>query len=185
MPLRTDTFDLDEEVERLREERDAVAEELAALPEDAPGTGDLGRRGQRLDDMLAGVLWARDEAHADDAVAVWDEPAETITLGGLTGGEYGAIEDDVRTSATDQGLSSAEGTARTFMVARGTVDAPYHDPDADEDAQLAAAAQLPYQYLTWAEAHINEMTTVGNGGEKSFGALVRAKRQDTSTETSE
>lgn len=176
MPLRTETFDLDDEVERLREERDDLASDLAGLDEDVDAS-DLVSRGQRLDDMLAGVTWAREEAHADDAVPVWDEKADEITLGGLTGGEYGAVQDDVQTAATEKGHARADGTSRTFMVARGTVDAPYHDADADDQMQLAAAAQLPYQYLKWAESHVNRLTTVGNGGGKSFSALVAEKRQ--------
>lgn len=184
MPIRTEEFDLTEEVERLEAERDDLAGELADLDEDAPGVGQVVQRGQRLDDMLAGVTWALEEAHADDAVGVWGESVETVTLGGLTGGEYGAIEDDVRSSATDQGLSSAEGAARTFMVARGTVDAPYHDADATDEEMLAAAAQLPYQYLKWAESHVNRLTSVGNEDGKSFAALVAEKRAETSTDES-
>ena len=170
MPLETRTYDLAEELEELRDRRDELAEQVASLDEANPGYQDVLSEGQEVDNHIAGLEWALEE---------WTDGDETVevTLAGLTGGEYGRVQD--RVAGTDKG----GGAARVHLVASGTVDAPNHDPDAEYEANLAAASQLPFQYLKWAEAQVNDLTSVGGNGGRSFAALVREK-QSTSDETS-
>jgi len=147
MSLRERTVDLDEAVQQLEAEREDLATQLAGLDPENPAAAHLQQRGQQLDERLAGARWARDEAYDDVDVAVWDEDVDAITLGGLTGAEYGA----------------------------STV--PYHDPEHSDAERLAAAGQLPYQFLKFAEHHVNDLTAVGGAeGNRSFSALVAEKR---------
>lgn len=176
MPLRERTIDLDEAVQQLERERDEVAAQLADLDPENPAATRLQRQGQRLDERLAGARWARDEAYDDADVPVWDEDTDAITLGGLTGAEYGAVEDELQTAGGGD-RPAAGGAARVYLVAHGTVDAPYHAPDHSDAERLAAAGQLPYQFLKFAEHHVNDLTAVGGAeGNRSFSALVAEKR---------
>jgi len=176
MPLRERTVVFADAVDRLEAERDEVAAQLADLDPENPAATRLQRRGQRLDERLAGARWAYDEAYADSDVPVWDEDADAITLGGLTGAEYGAVEDELQTADSGD-RPAAGGAARVYLVAHGTVEAPYHDPEHTDAERLAAAGQLPYQFLKFAEHHVNDLTAVGGAeGNRSFSALVAAKR---------
>ncbi|MDQ2053233.1 hypothetical protein [Halobellus sp. H-GB7] len=183
MPLGTNTLNFDDEVQRLREKREELLDRVAALDPDNPEAARLEQRGQNIDDYLAGLRWARDEAYEDPDVSVWDADADAVTLCGLTGGEYAGVEDDVRSAALEREQASASGTSRVYMVAHGTVDAPYHDEDYSDAELLAATQQLPYQFLKWAEMHINRMTTVGGQeGNQSFSAAVAERRREMSTD---
>lgn len=170
MPLQTRTYDLREERDRLEAEREELAAEVAALDRGNPERQELLQRGQELD------------AHLDGLDAVIDPPADvaipqfdSVTLGGLTGGEYGQIEDELVSAALDRGDDSVgSGAERIHLVAKGTVEALYLDDGMGYEQAIAATAQLPLGYLKWAEAEINEMTSVGNGERESFESLVAA-----------
>lgn len=174
MPLETETIDLADEVERLRDERDELADQVATLDPENPAYERLAADGQEHDNCIAGLEWALEEWGAAEEAADESDGGVAVTLAGLTGGEYGRVQDRV---------DSGTGAARVHLVASGTETAPYYDPDADYETNLAAAAQLPFQYLKWAESRINELTTVGGNGETSFGSLVAERRQAQSDET--
>lgn len=170
MPLQTRTYDLAEEVQALEADRDDLAAEAAALDRDDPERQDLVQRGQEIDTFLDGL-----DAVLDPPAGVSIPQFEEVTLGGLTGGEYGQVEDRLVSAALDRGDDSVgSGAERIHLVAQGTVDAPYLDDDAGYEQAIAATAQLPLGYLKWAEAEINEMTAVGNGERESFERLVAA-----------
>jgi len=172
MPLQTTEFVLDEEIDRLEEERAELVEQVADIAPDNPAVEELGKRGQTIDSYLQGLRWAREE---------WD--VDSITLGGLTGGEFGQVEDKVNAARERNGQRHNSGVTRVYYVAAGTVDAPYIDDDMDEDDRTAAVSQLPITYLRWAEAQIEELTSVGGNGQKSFGELVAEKRRTASDGT--
>ncbi|MFA1612055.1 hypothetical protein [Halobellus rubicundus] len=183
MPLRKKTIDFDEEIKRLESRREELLEQAATLESGNPELQRLQSEGQTIDDRLAGVRWARDEAFDDSAVSVWDEDVDEIILGGLTGREYGKVEDELGSAASERGVSLANGTARIYLVARGTVSAPYVD-GYDETEELAATGELPRQFLAWAEAHIDDLSTVGGseGNEKPFSAALAEKRRTMSAD---
>ena len=170
MPLQTQHYDLAEEVQRLEERRRELAAEAQELD---PGDPERQDRIQENNDI---------EAYLDGLEGVLDPPDEVsipqfgeVTLAGLTGGEYGRVEDTLVDAALDRGNDSVgNGAQRVHLVAKGTVDAPYVDDDAGYDQRVAAAAQLPLGYLKWAEAEIDSMTSVGNGERESFESLLAA-----------
>lgn len=174
MPLREQRFDFQEEIDRLEAECREVAERLASLDDSNPKREELLEEGQSLDAQLAGVRWAVD-AHDDEAVPVWDAAVDGVRLGGLTGGEFGRVEDDLRDGGGGGGM------VRVLMVARGTLDAPYVDDGMSDKEVIGATSSLPLTFLKWAQARVNEMTTVGGNGEKRFGDFLDEAR---ATETS-
>jgi len=173
MPLQTDYYDLREEVQRLEERRRELAADARDLD---PGDPDRQELIQENNDI---------EAWLDGLVGVLDPPAgvsipqfDEVTLAGLTGGEYGRIEDTLVDAALDRGDDSVgNGAQRVHLVAKGTVEAPYVDDDAGYDQRVAAAAQLPLGYLKWAEDRIEAMTSVGNGERESFETLLAASSE--------
>jgi hypothetical protein len=174
MPLQTRTYDLREERERLEAEREELAAEVAALDPDNPERQEHLQRGQQLDAYLDGL-----DAVIDPPEEVAIPQFDTVGLGGLTGGEYGQIEDQLVSAALNRGDDSVgSGAERIHLVAKGTVDATYLDDGMGYEQQIAATAQLPLGYLKWAEAKIDEMTSVGNGERESFESLVAASSQN-------
>lgn len=172
MPRKTETYDLTEERDRIEAELSDLADKTAAVSSQNPMHADLQDQGAQLETHLHGVCWAQEE---------WGD--ETLTFGGLTGGEYGRVEDRLSSAAHSRRESGPmTGAARVHMVAAGTVDAPYIDDDYGHDQKVSAASGLPVEFLKWAEARIGDLTTVGNGDVASFAALVREKRQNNSAE---
>lgn len=166
MPLQTEEFVFDDEIERLEAERADLADKVAEIDPSNPATERLAQQGQTLDAHLQGVQWACDE---------WD--VDSVTLGGLTGGEFGQVEDQVVADNADGG-SPGPGATRVYLVAKGTIEAPYIDDGMSDNERIAAVAQLPATYLKWAKTRVDDLTSVGNGAGKSFGDLVAAKRQE-------
>jgi hypothetical protein len=167
---------LDEEAERLESEIDELAKQLAEISPDNPAYDTLLSKGKQLDTQLSGVEWGREE---------WD--VDQITLSGLTGGEFGRVEDELSDAAASrQRRGGQPGARRVYIVAYGTDDAPYIDAGMDDDEKIAAAANLPVAYLKWAEAQINDLSTVGNeNGRQSFTQLVAEKRQEQAQNSTE
>jgi len=173
MALRDERIQFGEEIDRLEREREDLADEVAALDADDPSRDRKISRGNDIDAYLDGLEWAQ-TAHEDEAVPAWDESVDAVTLGGLTGGEYGRLEQDLSDAAqqSDQGI---QGAQRVYQVRAGTVTAPYLDPSADEIGQLTAVASLPVGFLQWAQHRIDELSSVGNGDRESFADLVAAR----------
>ena len=172
MPLDTATIDLEAEREDLLEAREDLAEKLAGIGPSNPAYDDLENQGKRIDNRLEGIEWALD---------AWDDT--TVTLAAPNGGEFGKVEDRIAEASGNTDVEPGQGASRVYMVAQGTVEAPYVDGAETFEAKLSATAQLPVPYLKWANDRINELMSVGNGERRSFGALVAAKRQEQSTES--
>ena len=184
MPLKEDYIKFDEEIERLKAEREELVESVASLGNDHPQAGEFTERGKNIDGYLQGVRWARDDAADDENVPAWSEDVDGVTLAGLAGGEFGQVEDAVVSDTLARGEDRVgKGSLRVYNVAKGTVDAPYLTDDMDFDTRIAAASSLPITFLKWANNRIDSMTTVGNAGETSFAALL-AEKQASQTETS-
>lgn len=177
MTLREETVNLDDEVERLKDATREKAEQVADLDEDVPEeiVAELRRQGDELDAQLAGVRWARDRAHESEVVPRWDEPVDELTFAGLSAGEVGRIEDDVE--------DGGAGMVRVMWVAHGTVDAPYVDPDMTVEERIGAVAQLPIGFVKWAEARVDDLSTVEGNGGKRFDDWLADAKQETSTES--
>jgi hypothetical protein len=177
MTFRERTIHFDEEIERIEHEREELAAEVAAMSDDNPLRAQKAQRGTELDAHLDGLEWARDTAHEDADVPAWDEDVDCVTLAGLTGGEYGAMEGEVLEAV--QKDVSAQQVERVANVRMGTVEAPYLTGQTSEQQETAAVASLPIAYLKWAGAKIDELSSVGNGDRRSFATLLAEK--DTKT----
>ena len=169
MTRNTTEFVFDEEIDRLEQEREDVADRAADLPQDSPAFAQQARRGMDLDRYLRGLRWARDEAHTDTDVPAWDEATESVTLGGLTAGEYGRLQQQLQSDGDDL-------PERVYDVVAGTVQAPYWNDGATEPEQFAAVGSLPPAFVSWASAQISDLTEVGEGNGKSFGELLADRR---------
>lgn len=184
MTLQEQRYDFDSEVDRIELELQETAETLADLEEGNPARESLLNEGQQLDAQLAGVRWARDKAHLpsdEGGAAVWTEDVDGVTLGGLTGGEFGRVSDELVA-----GDGAGGGATRVLLVANGTVAAPYIDDGMDDDERAANAGNLPITYLKWAEARVNELTTVGgNGGMRFSDFLGEARQNQTSADATD
>ena len=175
MPLRTETYTFTDEIDRLEQRCQEIADEVVDLPDDDPRKQERLAEGQQLDAQLAGVRWAQ-RGHADSDVPAWDRDVDAVTLGGLTGGEFGRVEDDV----TEDDVGG--GGTRVYLVEAGTVDAPYLGGGMAEPDRIAAVASLPLPYLKWAEARINALTgTSDEGNGQRFGDMLAAKRRSTTS----
>jgi hypothetical protein len=176
MPLDERVVDLREELARLKDEREEIAEQVAEIDPENPAYDSLVSEGQTLDTQIRGLRWAVDE---------WD--ADTITLSGLTGGEFGRIEDELADAAASRERRGGQpGARRIYLVAYGTQHAPYLPDDPTDDERIAAASALPVAFLKWAEAEINDLSTVGNEtGSKSFSQLLAEKRTDQTQNSTE
>lgn len=193
MALRTETYDLDEEVQRLEDDISELEDVLAGMSPDHDRHAELVEVKQRLTVQANGVRWAASEAADADYCPVWSEDVDELTLAGLTGGEVAKTNDSL---PADTGM----GAKRVNFVAAGTPHpgdedvknrpaievsspAPYVDASQSEEDRIAVVADLPDPFLQWAHARINELTTVGGNGKLNFDKL-RAEIETTSPATS-
>ncbi|WP_265109176.1 hypothetical protein [Halosolutus halophilus] len=179
MARETEFFEFETELERIREQKEEVTDSMVEVSRDNPAFDDLSRTCNDLDTYDDAMVWARN-AHEDDAQPEWDEDVDGVTLGGLTGGEEAEAIDRLRSTG---GGGKAR---RNYYVAAGTVEAPYckaldNWETASVDERVAIVAQLPPAYLEWADAKVDEMTSVGEGNENSSWRLYVEKLRAKST----
>ena len=178
MTLREEKLRFDEEIERIEAERQDLAEEVARMDEDDPERQQKAQRGGDLDVHLDGLEWAQ-TAHEDDAVPQWGADVNSITLAGLTAGEYGGMEGEVA-EAAERGQSPQQ-VQRVYQVRVGTVDAPYISDEMTETQETASVAGLPIGFIKWAYDRIDNLSSVGNGERASFSVLLAEKQAETNS----
>lgn len=162
-----------EEISRLESERETLAEEIVAMDASNPQRQRKAQRGNEIDTFLDGLEWAQN-AHDDEDIPQWDEDVDRITLSGLTGGEFGALEGEVSDMAG--GDTPAAQVERVAKVRLGTVDAPYLESGQSKSQATAAVAGLPVGFLRWAGSRIDELSSVGNGERSDFASLLAEKQ---------
>ncbi|MEE6210855.1 hypothetical protein U3A55_11920 [Salarchaeum sp. III] len=184
MVLQTETYNFDDEVQRLEDDISELESLLSDMDGDHAARGELAEIKNRLSVQLNGVRWAAEDAADADYCPAWDDPVDAVTLAGLTGGEVAKTNDTLPDG-------TGEGARRVNFVAAGSphpgdedvtdrdrilVDspAPYVDAkpsEQTEDDRVAVVSRLPDPFLRWAHARINELTTVGGNGKLNFEAL--------------
>lgn len=171
MPLQTETIDIDEEIERLGEEMDDVADEQAEWLDGGHGwehsrVQQLFERGGQLDQHRSGLRWLREE-----------RDAETVTLSGLTAGETHLVQD-----LADEGVM-----LEAAYISVGTTEAPWlaHDPDKSLDANredvkdtARNVVDLPNPLVKWAEERIHDLTSPGDDEGNGFMGLLQEKMSE-------
>lgn len=180
MSFETEEYVLDDESERLENKKRELAATVSELDPENPAFSAKVEEGNQVDRFLAGVEFARAEDGLD---------AETITLKGLPGGRVLDIKNYLEDEIRQRGVTVQNNWREAvYVVAFGTVDAPYIDEGMTDTERIEAideAASLPY--LKWAEQRINDLGTVGNGPQTSFTDLVlemRGESPETSTQNS-
>jgi len=168
MPLQTETINLSDERDRLREEMEEVAEEQADWGFDTDQGQRLLQRGNELQTFISILEHVGEE---------WD--VDSVTLAGLSPGEVNRVSDF---ADAHEGVQE-----RDPWVAVGTHDAPYvdHDPtaiteDGFEQTVMNIVDDVPLAYVRWAEARINELSHLGDGLGNGYLDLVLEKRREQS-----
>lgn len=168
MPIKRIDIDFGDEVDRLTDEMERLAEEHADLPFDSEAAAQLSFQGQQRERYRTGIQWAREEWAAD-----------SITIGALTDGERRIVADLVDDSPFDR---------EQCKVAVATVDAPFvaHDPDAIAPAEAretaANVADLEARFVDWLEHRVSDVVELDDDLGNSYARLVAAKRAARSTE---
>lgn len=184
MTLDTETYRLGDELERLDERQDELAERLVDATDDEAAA--LEQIAESVEQQGRGVAWLV-EQHGPDT---------TVTVRGLTSSGYALVEDrvdSIRQLRDDD--SRTPGAHRNVYAAAGLNDAPFldrEDPpgvddgrefadlDAEErfEATYQAVTSLPIGPTKWLYSRVDEATTVDPGNWTSFGERLRAKRRD-------
>ena len=180
MSLHTDTYDLRDEYDRLDEQVAEYAAEYADAPSGSNAQQLAAREGKRAERHRAGLAWALgypDDPERDGAG--WGEDV-TVAFGALTNGERHLMRDTVE----DTGWKDQDA-----YVAIATADAPYleHDPDAidpdDYRDTIMNVVDLHPEFVAWAEAKAEEVSTGGDTGKSFLESAMEAAGSTTSPET--
>jgi hypothetical protein len=166
MARRTNTIDLSEEVQRLDQRLDDLADQARGLDEDSDDYEEVREEAARVERHLVGVKDALRDDGEHEAVA-------EVTVGEVLTGDFAEIEDrarDVQRQRVGRGDdSSVSGAERVFFVAAGLVDAPFLDDDSFE-AGAQAVSELRPPFTAWLEDRIDDLSTpdvdVGNFEER-------------------
>lgn len=190
MVLQTETYGLDEEVQRLEEQLDELRDVLSEMDADHNARGELAELRTSLETQLNGVRWARDEALEADYAPAWDEAVDAITLAGLTGGDVAKTQDNLQADA-------GEGAVRVEFVAAGSpatndadvpahvsvpAEAPYVDAEQSEEERVAVVSDLPHPYQVWAHQRIDDLTSLSGNGRLDFDELREELRKTSTTD---
>jgi hypothetical protein len=162
MARRTTTIDLSEEVQRLNQRLDDLADQARGLDEDSDDYEEVREEAARVERHLVGVK----DALCDDGER---EAVAEVTVGEVLTGDFAEIEDrarDVQQQRVGRGdNSSVSGAERVFFVAAGLVNAPFLDDDSFE-ARAQAVSELRPPFTAWLEDQIDDLSTpdvdVGN-----------------------
>jgi len=164
MTRRTTTIDLAEEVQRLDQRLDDLADDARGLDEDSDEYQEIREEAARVERHLVGVKDALQPS--SDAER---ERVEEVTVGEVLTGDFAEIEDrarDVQRQRVSRGDdSSVSGAERVFFVAAGLVDAPFLEDDSFE-SRANAVSELRPPFTAWLEDQIDDLSTpdvdVGN-----------------------
>lgn len=167
--MTEETVTLGAELERLDSAVDDVAASLQDVEGDTASAQALRQYANDLDTQGA-ALAALVEKYGTDA---------TVTVRGLSAGEYARVED--RTAAmrdqSDQ-PGGLPGSSRNVFAAAGLVDAPFLETGADFDGRVSAVADQSVGVAKWLESKVNDLTSVDEGN----WTPLRERLADTSTD---
>lgn len=182
MPRNTTEIDLEAEHERLQNKRERLADEAAEMDSNNPLRQIKVQEGMATDRYVDGLYWAIHQAADDEDVPEWDDDVDTITLSGLNGEEYGALEGELDEVGEDRNPKKVE---RVYHVRDGTADAPYVGGDMSELEETHAVGTLPKEFLLWADWRIDRLSSVGGDKGNGFAELLVEKQASQQQPTSE
>lgn len=155
---------LGDELERL----DAELADVEAAEQAGDLSGDASRLAYSEYDAAGRALYALAEAHGHDA---------TITVRGLSAGEFARVEDRVAVAREQRNTQAGlQAYHRNVYAAAGLVSAPFFDPDEvtdppwdartpDQrlDARVTVVAEQNPSLVKWLFARVDEATTPDEG----------------------
>lgn len=153
-----DTLTLADELQRLATEYDDTEADLLDMAAD---NARAAAKQQYLGDL---------DHMGREVQALIDEygPDATVTVRGLTAGEYAKVENRTAEAAERVSGSSAPGSGRLVFAAGGLCDAPFYDGEADDlNAKLECLAGQPIGVRKWLEDLVNDRTVADEGNWRS------------------
>jgi len=145
-----ETIVLGEERDRLDERLDELATQLST----ADNVDALQQVASNVETQGAAVAQLCDE-HGDET---------TVTVRGLTAGEYAQVEDKVARYRQDADGNPTPGGRKNVFAAMGLVDGPFDDLETVEelDDYIAIVADQSVGVRDWLYAKVNDLTTVSS-----------------------
>lgn len=160
------TLALADERDRLDERLDELADKIVAA--DDPTT--LQQVASQVETRLSGVAYLCSQ---------YDPEAASVTVRGLTAGEYARVEDRLAAMRDEADGDRIPGSETNVFAAAGLVAAPFiDDRDPDLDTALQAVAGQPIGVAKWLESRVNEETTVEGNGYARLSERIAARRGD-------
>lgn len=155
MPLRTETFDLDAELEALHEEQVDLGERAEQHEPGTPPWQQLQARTNRKQLYKDGLAWA---------IETWEDTE--ITLGALSAGEYAELHRYLPDDPDEE-------RRQNVMVAFATVDAPYVEAEEPiKDTLQRVGNELHPYFVKWAEAQAQNLLRPESGRDNPFYRIV-------------
>lgn len=172
MPRTTETYNLEEERDRIDNKLDELADEVAELDEGNLLRGQKIEEANSLERHLTGILWALNPDDEEDR-----DPYTEVTLGSLTASEHADVRDSAP-QVDSPGKQSNEGGSMILYAAKGVVEAPFLDQNNPAyNEKIAAVGDLQPQFAEWLAERVDELTTPdveGNG----FGERVAERMSE-------
>lgn len=166
---RTETYDLEAELERIDSELDDLADEAA----EAGDLPDADRaRAQQLERQYVGLEWA---LHPEDHES--REPYESVTISELTAGSYIKAGAQAEADARDADLPAGADTDRLYRVAQAVEDADFLPDGPTFDQTLVGIGGLKPQFFFWLEQRVDDLTTPDVSG-GNFAQRVAERTSD-------
>jgi hypothetical protein len=162
MTLGQETLTLSEEHQRLDNRLEDLADKIVQADDPAA----LRSVGAQVETRLSGVAYLAGE-HGPDA---------TVTIRGLTAGDYAEVEDRLAQMRAEAGQEELPGASTNLFAAGGLVTAPFIEDNPPLEDRLAAVADQPVGVAKWLESRVNELTTVEGNGFKRLDRRIADKQ---------
>ncbi len=171
MPAATTTYRVDELIDDLDEQLDAIADE-AASTDDPEQRQALDQQGMNLEQQLAAFEELADE-HGERA---------ELTIAEFTADErmrFGDLLEAAREQAEQRaGFEAGSSMREVYWVGAGVVDAPWLDGDENMQERIAKTrSAADWDVIQYLRGKVTEANTKGNPERKSYAERRAAKAQ--------
>lgn len=183
---RTKTYDVNDEQDRLQQEREDIADDAVELerrmdsfeevPDDlAQEYRDTLAEGHKRDRYLTGLAWALDPPTGT--------PLNEITLSALTAGDEQWVSgrsDAVADRLADNwgtDVDDVDGGRVLHVAAVGIEDCPRFDGTPDPEARVEIVREWHPSFVRWVADRVDNLSTPEVEG-KNFAELLKASRSD-------
>lgn len=150
MPIRTKTYDLEDEYDRISDELSEARDEAEGFDTDTPHYENARANATELSHRQQGLA---------KLAGVYPDVTE-VTIGELSPAEYAALEKHLPDEHTSQEY-------RTVMTAVATVEAPYVEADVEATIKNVLDNVPPY-YTRWVAARADELLRADGVDENPF-----------------